>query len=262
GAPPPFLERVELPLGAFTQPVEVAEHEDVGAGGSAAFVAFRQWWQCAHGGFVDGHRDVVGRPDSGAATGETLQMVNGAVDLGDVAETGALELTVDVGGEHVHAAGFRRTPVAQDGEAGVGCRPAVQLEAMSVESPSQFGVPGEVHGVGDLDEAQPQPGVGRVGAPEALVPAEIGQAGVDAHAGAGADEKSVGAGDEVGRSVERRLVGGGGFGCGVVVGRCAHSDLSGTELWTTSNSSRLAPLDTGFARSPEWASFAGPCAHA
>src|SRR5262249_47340786 len=51
----------------------------------------------------------------------------------------------------------------------------------------------------------PQPGVGRVGAPEAVHAAEVGQAAVDPHAGAGPDQQRVGPGDRLGGPPDQLL---------------------------------------------------------
>ena len=55
---------------------------------------------------------------------------------------------------------------------------------------------------GQLAEREAEAGVGRVGVPEALVAAEVGHAGIDAHAGAGADQEPVGRFDQRGGAVQ------------------------------------------------------------
>jgi hypothetical protein len=51
---------------------------------------------------------------------------------------------------------------------------------------------GETARIGDFDEADAEPGQRRIGAPEAVVAAEVGQPGIDADAGAGPDQQGIG----------------------------------------------------------------------
>ncbi len=71
---------------------------------------------------------------------------------------------------------------------------------MAVEPPRQFGVLGEMLGIGEFDEPQSQPGVRGIGAPEPLVPAEVGKSRIDAHPRARTHQKRIGRRDQLGRS--------------------------------------------------------------
>ncbi len=115
-----------------------------------------------------------------------------------LAEAGAPELAVDVAGEHKRALRQGTRQVEQDAEAGVRDGAAVQGQAVAIETPGQGRVGAEAGGVGDLVEGRARRAEGRVGFPETGVAAKVGQAGVDAHAGAGANEQGVGAGNQGG----------------------------------------------------------------
>ncbi len=104
--PPPLGERVELGLRTVAEPVPITEHEDVGAGETSAVRTRRQRRPGPHGLVVHLHRDVVGGPDPHATVGQALEVVDGAVHLRHVLEPGALELAVDIGGEHVDPPGL------------------------------------------------------------------------------------------------------------------------------------------------------------
>ncbi len=117
----------------------------------------------------------------------------------------AARLAVDVRGEHPHAARHPLTPPAQESETGMRPGRAVQPEPMTVESPRQLRVTGEVHGVGKPHERQTEPGIRRVRRPEAGIAAEVRQPRVHSHAGAGAHQQRLGVGQQAGRRIQRRI---------------------------------------------------------
>lgn len=116
---------------------------------------------------------------------------------------GALELAIDVAGEDAVTLGHALAPAFEDREAGVRFGVPVQLQAMAVETPGQRRIGVEGVRRGDLGERHARAGEGGVGLPESLVAAKIGQARVDAHAGAGGDEQQVGIGDQGGGLFEQ-----------------------------------------------------------
>jgi hypothetical protein len=82
-----------------------------------------------------------------------------------------------------------RDPPEQQAEAGVRDRVAVELQAVAVEAPAERRIVAEVGRVGGVLEAQAQVLVHRVRAPEPRGAAEVGQPGVDPHAGAGGHQQ-------------------------------------------------------------------------
>ena len=105
GEPPhqtSFLSR-----GPMTDPTPVAEHQDVRARdlttGRASWQRLRRFERLQ----VDGDVHVVGAPQALMTGRSALQVVDGSVALGDpvVVEPGALELTIDVGGEDEASSG-------------------------------------------------------------------------------------------------------------------------------------------------------------
>ncbi len=117
-----------------------------------------------------------------------------AVDFADALrrEAGLGEVAVDVAGEHEGVVPHCFGDAAQQGEAGVRGSGAVEGEAVAVEAPGQARVAAEGVGVGDRLEADAGLAERRIDGPEAARPAEIGEPGVDAHAGARADQQAVG----------------------------------------------------------------------
>ena len=73
----------------------------------------------------------------------------------------------------------------------MGDRGAVQVGAVAVEAPAEGRVVGKVFRIGAVDKGQPQAGIGRIGLPEAVVAAEVGQPGIDPHAGPGGDDEGL-----------------------------------------------------------------------
>ena len=88
-------------------------------------------------------------------------------------------------------------------EAPVRHRPPIELEPVAVEAPGEGRVVLEPAGVREVDEPQSLLAKRRVGPPEALVAPEVGEAGVDAHAGPGGDEEGRRVRDRLGRALDR-----------------------------------------------------------
>src|SRR5262249_1878263 len=80
---------------------------------------------------------------------------------------------------------------------------AIEVQAMAIEAPGQFGIVREPARVGQRNEVEAERGIGRIGVPETLVAAKIGQAGIDAHAGACTDQQGIRCGDCRGRTIEK-----------------------------------------------------------
>ena len=66
----------------------------------------------------------------------------------------------------------------------------VELHPMPVEAPRQGRILREPARVGQRDEVEPQPLVWRIGPPEPLFPAKVGQTAIDPHPGAGSRSES------------------------------------------------------------------------
>jgi hypothetical protein len=106
-------------------------------------------------------------------------------------EAGALEMPVDVGGEDEVAILHRPGPGEKNGKAGVRGGPAIEVLAVPVETPGKVRVLPEPRGVREVREGEPQLLVRRIGLPEAMVPAKIGEPGV-AHPRPGGDQQRRG----------------------------------------------------------------------
>jgi hypothetical protein len=149
------------------------------------------------------------------------------VDLGDPLriEARLLELAVDVRREDERGESALPDPPAQDLEPAVREGRAVEREPVAVEAPAERRVGLEVRRVRGLDEAVAEPLVRRVRLPEPAVAPEVGQPGVDAHAGASADDEGVRLADRVcgpaGRGFER------GVHAGDDTARCAAAGAPG-----------------------------------
>jgi hypothetical protein len=130
------------------------------------------------------------------------------VDLHDarLVEARFLELAVYVRRVHERAVLHPRSPPPQRGEALVRHGSTVELEAVPVEPPGEGRIAVEPAGVGHRGEVEAELLVERISAPEALGAAEIGEARVDAHARAGADDERVSLGDCRSRAAEEILV--------------------------------------------------------
>src|SRR4051812_26989876 len=70
---------------------------------------------------------------------------------------------------------------------------------MAVESPGQCGVISKPAWIRDRVEIQAEFRIGRIGIPEAVCPAEVGQSAIDSHTGAGSDQKRVRLRNHLGR---------------------------------------------------------------
>mmetsp|Transcript_22395 Transcript_22395/g.88656 ORF Transcript_22395/g.88656 Transcript_22395/m.88656 type:complete len:344 (+) Transcript_22395:1797-2828(+) len=206
-----------LGLVALARPAPVAEHQQVGPGQAAAAGAGRQRAAPAAGVFIDLGLQGLGRPRRLAAAFQALQPVQRAVAFmqRQVLEPGALELPVDIAGEHRAAVQLPVRPLPQQRKAGMRHGAPVQRQPVAVEAPGEFGVALEGERRGHLGKVQPRPPQGRVGAPEALAAAEVRQAGVHTQAGAGGDHEGIGLGDEFGRGVEALRVHGAGSAGGL-----------------------------------------------
>ena len=108
-----------------------------------------------------------------------------------------MEMPIDVAGEDEIAQRPPFTPTAQGLETGVRGRSPVEIEAVAKEPPRLLRVPLKPDGVGDFLEIPAAKG--RVGPPETLGAAEVGQPGVDAHARPGTNQEGVGGQDGLGR---------------------------------------------------------------
>jgi len=102
-------------------------------------------------------------------------------------------MPIDVAGEDEITQWTAFAPAAKDVETGVRGRSPVEIEAVAEETPSLLRISSEPDGVGDFLE--PLAAEGRVGPPETLGAAEIGQTGVNAHARPGTDQEGVGGED-------------------------------------------------------------------
>lgn len=147
---------------------------------------------------------IVGRPDLFATAGRALQVMDGAMDFADLigSETGFLELAIDVAGEGAEPVPHVFRQIAEQGEAGVRRGLPVEGEAMAVEAPGEARVGFEGGRVGDRFEGDSGPAECRIGRPEPVRPAKIGQPRIDAHAGAGGDQQAVGSTQPFGRPGE------------------------------------------------------------
>ena len=127
------------------------------------------------------------------------------MDLADPCrgEPGRLELAVDVAGEDERAltqAGgkgkeLRKATVRHGG--------AVEIQPVAVEPPRERRIGGERLRTGDRLEPQAAATERRIGAPEPLRAAKVGQSGIDAHAGSGGDEQPVGGREQRGGTANR-----------------------------------------------------------
>ena len=136
---------------------------------------------------------------------QALQVVDRAVALGHVVrgEPGALELPVDVRGEHPRGPALR--PLSRTPKPGV--RHGVPVTAPAGARRSPRPAPGRRRSAPGrrAPRSAARPAVRRVGPPEALRPAEVGQPRVDTHAGACAHQQRAGAADQRGRPGQLRI---------------------------------------------------------
>eukprot|EP01136_Pigoraptor_vietnamica_P028151 Opistho-1_new@85360 len=175
-------------------PRAVSEHQDIGPGQRAAARAKRQLFAPppTRGG-IDLGQHAGGVPHEIGAGAGALEPVDGAVALEHVllGEAGALELAVDVAGEDEGAPRQPLGPPAQDREAVMRNGLPVQRQAVTIEAPGEPRVGAERAGRGDLGEVHRGPAQCRIGLPAAGVAAEVRQAAVDAHAGAGGNDERI-----------------------------------------------------------------------
>jgi hypothetical protein len=118
-------------------------------------------------------------------------------------KSGLLELPIDVRCEDEVAVRQAFAPAAEDGESVVRHRGAIQVHPVPEEAPRQLRVGPEpvwVTHLGELPAAER-----RVRLPEPGVAAEVGQAGIDAHARTGPDKQGVGGADGLRRMLDRRI---------------------------------------------------------
>src|SRR5207237_6673355 len=102
-------------------------------------------------------------------------------------KAGPLKMPVHIGSKNEGAVLHSLRPGLQDAEALVRPGYPVQVKPVAVETPGQCRVGRKPTRVGQGSKAEPQPLVGRISAPEALIASKIGQSGINAHAGSGAD---------------------------------------------------------------------------
>ena len=107
-------------------------------------------------------------------------------------KSGLLELPIDIAGEHETALYQPITDVAQNLEATMRQCRAVQGEAMAVKPPGQFRRIPKSIGTGDILKLHFRLRQARIGFPKPLRSPEIGEPGIDAHAGTGRDQKAIG----------------------------------------------------------------------
>jgi hypothetical protein len=151
---------------------------------------------------TSGKKGVRG-PDTVRAGVQALKVMDRAMAFVHIAETGRLELAVDIAGEDTDAVRHPFAPAPQDGEARVRNRGAVQGQAVPVKSPRACRRRAERGRVGDGLEWRAGLAQRRVGMPEAFVAAKIRQARIDSHAGPGGDHQGVGIGDQEGGLFEK-----------------------------------------------------------
>ena len=199
GARPRENAMLVLQRGAPLDPVSVVEHQDVGAGNSAAAWTERHFRSQQAAFLVDLGNEVVRRPDGVVATTETLQVMDRPVAFADLCfgKAGFLELAVDVTGEHESAVFQVLADPTQNLESLVRNGVPVEVQSVPVETPGQAWTGDKGRGIGDLLESDARPTKSRVGAPEALPATKIGQTGIHPDAGTSGDEQSVSLPDEV-----------------------------------------------------------------
>ena len=108
-------------------------------------------------------------------------------------EAGSLEMPVDIAGEDEIAQRTTLAPAADDLKSGMRHGGAVKVQAVAEKAPCLLGIAMEPDGVRDFFETPAAES--RVRPPKTLGPAEIGQAGIDAHARPGADQQGIGSED-------------------------------------------------------------------
>lgn len=107
-------------------------------------------------------------------------------------KTGLLKLAVHIACVDESAVSHPARPALQDSEACMRRGVAVELEAVAVETPGQTLAGEKAGAVGDVLELVAVRLERRIGPPEAAFAAKVGQAGVDTHAGARADDHAIG----------------------------------------------------------------------
>ena len=196
----PMVLQARLGGLALVQPVPVIEHHDVGAGHATAVrAAGRRIAQQALL-LVHVRLEIICGPDGRSAALEALQVVDGAMAFvdGRWIEPGFLELPVHVAGEDAAAVVHAGPPAAQDLEARMRLRRAVQLQAMAVEAPGPRRMVVEGVRAGDAGEVDPLPGQCRVGVPEPGGAPEVRQARIHAHACARCNDQRIGLQQQLG----------------------------------------------------------------
>ena len=166
-----------LPRGAFCNPLPVVEHQDIGPCQAAASRTPWQWRSHETTGFVYLKRLDVREPQSVMAWGETLQPVDRSVALDNpiCRQTGVLEMSGDITGEHEPTMRFGRHPFHRNAVAGVWGRPAIEIETMTIKTPGAARVGAERGGVGNFAEADPLALQGGIGAPNPRRPRKSGR---------------------------------------------------------------------------------------
>ncbi len=104
-------------------------------------------------------------------------------------EAGFLELTVDIAGDHEVVEAEALDPGEQQAEAEVRYGGPIEIGAVAVKAPAEGRVPLEVGGIGGAYEIDAEPPVHRIGGPEPLIAAEIGESGINPHPRPGGDDQ-------------------------------------------------------------------------
>jgi hypothetical protein len=97
-------------------------------------------------------------------------------------------------------------PPAEDMKSGVRLRSAIQVQAMSIETPGQRRIVSKPAWIGQGDKIEAEFLVRRIGLPKALIAPEVRQTRIDSHAGAGADQESLSAPDRFHRTLHSIFV--------------------------------------------------------
>src|SRR5437016_195011 len=110
----------------------------------------------------------------------------------------ALKMPIHVRSEREGPVFHPFRPPAQDVKSVVRLRVPIQIQAMAIKAPRQGRVVSKPAGIGQGDEIEAEFLIRRISIPKALIAAEIRQAGINSHAGTGADQNRLGPSDSAG----------------------------------------------------------------